>query len=256
MMRGAMHDDTLMAAFTEQAETFNTSAVAHSAPALDDLVALAGPQTSERWLDAACGPGIITRRLAPLVREARGIDLTEAMVDVARRESARAGLANATFAVGDATATGAAAASFDGAVTRFSVHHLPLPIRLVEELARVVRPGGAVVVADHVADEEAGAAAWSQEIERLRDPSHWACLTAAGLRALGARTGLTLEDERLAAIELDFDDWLRRGTADAATHALVQRALDERPEGTECFRVDGGVLRLRLWMGRWRRPAS
>lgn len=256
-MMAAVHDDTLITAFTEQAETFAASAVAYAAQTLDELVAMAAPQPSERWLDAACGPGIVTRRLAPLVREAHGVDLTPAMVDAARRETARAGLANVTFAVGDATATGAAGASFDGAVTRFSIHHLPLPVRLVEELARVVRSGGAIVLADHVADEDPRAAAWSQEIERLRDPSHWACLPPPGLRELGRRAGLTLEDERLAAIELDFDDWLRRGTTDPAAHALVERALTERPGGAEYFAVeprDGRrVLRLRLWTARWRR---
>ena len=41
------------------------------------------------------------------------------------------------------------------------------------------------MVADHLADEDPRAFAWSQEIERLRDPSHWASLTRERLRALG-----------------------------------------------------------------------
>jgi len=50
----------------------------------------------------------------------------------------------------------------------------------------VVRPGGAVVLADHLLDEDPAAAAWSQELERLRDPSHWVSLPLERLRALGA----------------------------------------------------------------------
>jgi 23S rRNA (uracil1939-C5)-methyltransferase len=68
---------------------------------LDRLVGLARPCGHERWLEVACGPGIISRRLAPLVGEVRGVDMTPAMVELARRDAADAGVANATFSVGD-----------------------------------------------------------------------------------------------------------------------------------------------------------
>jgi SAM-dependent methyltransferase len=253
-----MQDDDIVSEFTQQAETFNTSAVARAAETLDELVRVAAPESTDRWLEVACGPGIVSRTLAPLVREVHGVDMTPAMVDVARREAAAAGLGNATFEVGDATALALADDSVDGAVARFTIHHVPVPGRLFDELARVVRPGGAVILADHVADEDVDDAAWSHEIERLRDPSHWACLTVPRLWALAGQAGLVFERERLVPVELDFDDWLRRGSGGASAAPLIERALAERPEGTECFRVtrrDGRrILRLRMWLARWRAP--
>src|SRR4051794_6319229 len=245
--------DPIVAEFSGQAETFNASAVARAPEALDELIRLAGPRPDERWLDAACGPGVVSRALAPLVREVHGVDLTPAMVELARREAAAAGCANATFALGDATALDVPDAAFDGALARFAVHHMPLPGRLFAELARVARPGGAVVVADHVADDDAQAAAWATEIERLRDPSHWASLPVSRLRALGAAAGLTLEAERLLPLRLDYDDWLRRGSGGPAARRLIEGALADPPPGAECFRVRDGVLELRLWLSRWRR---
>src|SRR6478735_1318334 len=144
-----------------------------SADTLGRLVDLIPAAAGARWLDVACGPGLVARGLAPRVGEVHGVDMTPAMVDVARREAAAERLSNAVFSVGDATALDFADATFDGAVTRFSLHHIPLPGRVVAEMARVVRPGGAVIVADHVTSADAGEAAWHQEIERLRDPSHW-----------------------------------------------------------------------------------
>ena len=95
------------------------------------------------------------------------------MLDEARRGGADEKIANVDFSVGDATALEFGDASFDGAVTRLSLHHIPLPGRVVAEMARVVRPGGWVIVGDLVADEADGeVAAWREEIERLRDPSH------------------------------------------------------------------------------------
>lgn len=252
-----MQDETIIAEFTQQAETFNASAVARAPETLDELVRLAAPQASERWLEVACGPGIISRKLGPLVREVHGVDMTPAMVELARREAAKAGLDNATFAVGDATALDLPAASMDGAVARLTIHHVPVPSRLFAELARVVRPGGRIILADHIADADADAAAWSQEIERLRDPSHWACLTLTRLRALGKQAGLGLEHEEVFPMLLDFEDWLRRGSGGLGARRLIERALAERPERADVFQIierEGRrVLKVEMWLARWRR---
>ena len=253
-----MHDDTIVGEFTHQAEAFAASAIANASETLDGLVRLAAPQSDERWLDVACGPGIVCRALAPRVLAVHGVDLTPAMVQVARRESAAAGLRNATFDVGDATALDLPDGDVDGAVARFAIHHIALPGRLFAELARVVRLGGRLVLADHLLDEDAGAAAWSQEIERLRDPSHWASLTLGRLHALAAHAALRIEHESVFTVALDFEDWLARGSGGAAARELVERALAQGPPvEAECFRVverDGRrVLELRMWMARLRR---
>jgi SAM-dependent methyltransferase len=249
--------EQIVGEFTHQAETFATSAVAQSARTLKELLRLAAPHSDQRWLEVACGPGIVSRQLAPRVAAVHGVDLTPAMIEVARREAAAAGADNVSFALGDATALDLADSSFDGAITRFSLHHIPAPGRVISEMARVTAPGGPVVVADHLADEDADAAAWSQEIERMRDPSHWACLSLGRLRRLGAAAGLKLEDEVLLPLELDFDDWLARGSGGIDARDIIETLLADPPDGARSFVVqerDGRrMLGLRMWAGRWTR---
>ena len=168
--------DTIRAEFTHQSRAFNASPLMRSAETLRGLVDFLPTGPSQRWIDVACGPGLVAGALAPRVAHVVGVDMTEAMVDLARAEARREAIANADFRVGDATRLGGQDGEFDGAVTRFSLHHIPLAGRVVAEMARVVRPGGFVVVGDRHAPDEP-AAAWQEEIERLRDPSHWACLT-------------------------------------------------------------------------------
>jgi ubiquinone/menaquinone biosynthesis C-methylase UbiE len=252
-----MHDQTTISAFTAQAEGFNASSAANHAGLLDAILELAAPAAGERWLEAACGPGVVSRRLAPFAGSVTGFDLTPAMIELARKEAAAAGLDNVAFEVADATALPVPDASFDGAVTRFSAHHIPLAGRLFAELARVVAPGGAIVVVDHLADADRDAYAWSQELERLRDPSHWLSLTLGAARRTADAAGLTVERELIIPLELDFDDWLARGHADPAGQALAERALAERPSQAQCFEVvtqnDGArTLRLQIWAARLR----
>jgi SAM-dependent methyltransferase len=253
----AMYEDSIREEFTRQTDSFAGSAAMSAAAVLGTLVEMVPADPVARWLDLACGPGLVSLALAPRVGSVQGVDLTPAMVERAGAEARARGLENVGFGLGDATALEEADGSFDGAITRFSLHHIPVPSRVLAEMARVVRPGGLVVIGDHLTDEIADAAAWHQEIERLRDPTHWASQTPARLRAMGEETGLALEEERVAGIELDFEEWLSRGSGGATAAALIEQLL-ARPAGSECFRVlagdEGRRLQLRYWLSRWRRP--
>jgi SAM-dependent methyltransferase len=251
-----VHDETLIGEFTHQAADFNAIPVFSAEETLGALLEIADPQPDERWLETACGTGHISRELAPRVASVQGIDLTPAMLEQAREAAAAEKLANVSFTLGDATALDLPDGELDAAVTRFSLHHIPLPGRVFAELARVVRPGGKVVVADHVTDEDVDAATWHTEIERLRDPSHWANLTPRQLRARGEEAGLRLEAERLIPFGLDFDGWVERSSAGSGVAPLLERALELRPETARSFEVrsedDRRELRLVYWVSLWR----
>lgn len=255
---GAMYEESIRAEFTHQTESFARNRIATAAETLDVVVDLVPEDREASWLEVACGPAAISRALAPKVGRVQGVDLTPAMVEKAREEAAQEGIDNAEFSVGDATALEFDDASFDGAVTRFSFHHIPAPQRVLVEMARVVRPGGWVIVSDLLTDEDAAVQAWHQEIERLRDPSHWATMMPVRLRAMGEAAGLEPESELQIPVELDYEDWLQRGSGGEAAGELIDRLLEEAPEGAECFQVSGEPGQRRLvfqtMLLRWRRP--
>lgn len=252
-----MYEESIRTEFTHQTESFARNEVATKAETLGALIDLVPEDPQASWLELACGPAAIARALAPRVGRVHGVDLTPAMVEKATTEAASAGLDNAEFSVGDATALEFADGSFDGAVTRFSLHHIPAPGRVVAEMARVVRPGGWVVVSDFIADPDRDVYAAVEEIERLRDPSHWSCLTAEQLRTIGEEFGLELESEQLIPFDLDYDDWLRRGSGGPAAGELIEQLLGRLPEGSGRFRIfesdTGRRLGLVNSLIRWRR---
>lgn len=109
-----------------------------------------------RALDAACGTGRHSRRLADLGHQVVGVDLTPAMM-----ERARAAVPEARFLRGDLSRLPLEAGSVDLAVLALALDHAPDVSGPIGELARVVRPGGRVLISDvHPVLSALGAAAF------------------------------------------------------------------------------------------------
>jgi SAM-dependent methyltransferase len=250
---GAIRDE-----FAHQADSFARSPTMILAETLGVLVDLVPEEPEARWVETACGPGLIARAMAPRVGSVVGIDLTPTMIDKARADATEAGVENVSFEVGDATGLDLPDGSLDGAITRFSLHHIPAPVRVLEEMRRVVKPGGYVVVSDFVTDDDGASAAWQEQIERLRDPSHWALLTPSRIAALGERVGLEPDQERVVPFEIDYEEWLYRGSGGSANAELIERLRSEAPSQAESFVVSGEgadrVLHYRNSLHRWRVP--
>jgi len=252
------HNASIRDEFAHQADSFARSREMSLAETLGAVVELVPEDGTARWAELACGPGLIARAMAPRVGSVVGIDLTPTMVEKARADAAAAGVENVSFEVGDATALPLADDSLDGAITRFSLHHIPAPIRVLEEARRVVKPGGYVIVSDFVTDDDGEAAAWQEQIERLRDPSHWALLTPSRIAALGERVGLEPDLEEVVPFEIDFEEWLNRGSGGPANAELIERLRAEAPPQAASLRVTGEpperTLHYRNSLHRWRVP--
>ncbi|WP_341720944.1 methyltransferase domain-containing protein [Micromonospora sp. FIMYZ51] len=97
-----------------------------------------------RVLDAGCGTGRMSRYLAERGCRVTGVDLSPGMVAVARRD--HPGLA---FTVGSFTALPYPAGRFTGVLLWYSTIHTPPAgqARIFTEAARVLRPGGHLLVA-------------------------------------------------------------------------------------------------------------
>jgi ubiquinone/menaquinone biosynthesis C-methylase UbiE len=99
------------------------------------------PPTGLRWIDVGCGNGAFTElliaRCAPA--EVQGIDPSDGQLDYARK---RSGVHTATFLQGDAMAIPFADARFDAATMALVLVFVPDPRRGIEEMVRVLAPGG------------------------------------------------------------------------------------------------------------------
>lgn len=108
------------------------------------------PLIPHEWVvaDLGCGTGNAAEVLAPCVSRVIAVDQSEAMLGAARKRLA--GSTNVDFVAGDLESLPLADASVDAAVCVLVLHHIPSPERAVREMARVLRPGGVVLIVDMV----------------------------------------------------------------------------------------------------------
>ncbi len=98
-------------------------------------------------LDIGTGTGALLPLLAGTGASLTAVDTSEAMLERARRLCEREGIAGIAFRRADVQDLPFADGSFDAAYCSMVLHHVTRPDRAVGEMARVVRPGGRVVVA-------------------------------------------------------------------------------------------------------------
>ena len=98
-------------------------------------------------LDVGCGTGPMIELLASELPDKNytGLDLTPRMIEVANAKE----LEGARFIVGDAENLPFEDASFDAVICANSFHHYPNPQAFFNEVARVLRPGGKLVLRDY-----------------------------------------------------------------------------------------------------------
>jgi SAM-dependent methyltransferase len=141
----------------------------------DWSLATLAPQPGEVAVDVGCGTGAEVRRLAALVGESGrsvGIEPHPGLRAVATQQAAEEG-SRAEFVDGDAVALPFDDASVDVIRSERVFQHLPDPQAAASEMARVLRPGGRVVIID---------SDWATAVTRPGDPDVQRRLNEATMR--------------------------------------------------------------------------
>lgn len=112
------------------------------------LKEVVGERRFQSMLDLGTGTGRILEIFAPLYVRGIGIDMSREMLNIARANLDRAGTANAQVRQGDIYAPPAPRDSFDLATIHQVLHYLEEPGVAIREAARLLRPGGRLIVVD------------------------------------------------------------------------------------------------------------
>jgi len=116
-----------------------------------DFLAVHGAARGGTWLDVGTGPGRIPIALCQADPNARvlAVDLSEHMLEYARRNVAAAGLDSRIHCERvDAKTLPYRDGTFEAVLSNTIIHHIPEPAAAISEMARMVVPGGTLFVRD------------------------------------------------------------------------------------------------------------
>jgi SAM-dependent methyltransferase len=184
------HDRAILDQFTRQAEGFAARPALHSDAVLDLIVAAAALGAGDRAIDLACGTGSVVCALAARAAQVVGIDMTDAMLDQARKRATEMRIANVEWRRGSIYAAPYDDGTFDAVTCRFAFHHLEDPAAAFAEMLRLAAPGGRIVLCDGLASDDPDKARAFNAMERWRDPSTVAFRTLDDLSRLFSGSGL------------------------------------------------------------------
>jgi ubiquinone/menaquinone biosynthesis C-methylase UbiE len=201
--------ESIRHSFARQAETMSNSPIFSAKDGPGTVAQASGHGPGRRCIDVGCGPGIVLEVLARRGGEVVGVDATPEMVQRAQERCRRANLDNVEVLAGLCESLPFPDRHFDAVVSRTVLHHVADPHTVMAEMARVLRPGGRMVVVDVVSSDASEESDLQNALEIMRDPSHVRMLGRSEFQRLGQPLGLRLIEQRHWVQHRDLGEWLR-----------------------------------------------
>ena len=215
------HQEQIVYQFSKQAVPF--AKLPGHLSAMQMLIELSNAHPEDTALDVACGPGLVACEFAPLVRHIEGIDITEAMIEQARKRQEVAGLKNVFWYIGTVDPLPYSDSRFSLVMTRYSFHHFLNPQQVLKEMIRVSCPGGRILVADVVLPPDKVAA--YDRMEKMRDPSHVNALTTGDLDGWFSAAGLTECRRSGYTVDVELEAQLRASFPEPGNEARLREMI-------------------------------
>lgn len=201
-------------------------------------------------LDVGSGIGLLTLLSAARgASEAIGIDVSLSMLE--RAEFIRLSNANhfarsVNFRLAPAQAMPFRSERFDAIFCRIVLSQARAPEQVLSEIFRVLKPGGILILADLITDDDPVKRATQNAIESKRNPCHVAARTQGAYLDLLADTGFDIVAESFAVFERDLEQWLAEIQTPpedrVAVREMVEASLETDAAGMNARRVADRLL--------------
>jgi ubiquinone/menaquinone biosynthesis C-methylase UbiE len=160
------------------------------------------------------------------------------MLEKAREYILAQGVNNARFQVADAEHLPFAAESFDRVTCRIAPHHFPNIPQFVQEVARVLKPGGMFLLIDCMAPSDPQLDTFDNTVEKWRDSSHGRSCTVEEWQTFLKDAGLSIEHIEFFRKTHEYDDWTARSQMSPGEKAkLAQFILESNDRIQNYFEI-------------------
>ncbi len=191
-----------------------------------------------RAIDLGTGAGFTAFAAAEYAGLVVASDLTLEMLLETRRIAGDRGLHNVGLCQNRAEELPFATDSIDLVTCRAAGHHFSDLGAAFDEIHRILKPGGSLVMADSVSPEDDALADWYNDVELRRDFSHVENRKVSVLLQMLEDRGLKVVEQFDERTYMTFNDWVKRtATPDAEVASLRRDFLSATPHARETFLI-------------------
>lgn len=202
-----MNQKEIKESFANQATQFSQNPILNNDEHLNVIVNMCSIAEEDWVLDLGCGTGLLTQVIEEKTKRVVGLDLTREMLDEAQLQSKKKDK-SVLYILGDAEKLPFLDGQFDCVMTRLTIHHFPQPIKIVKELARVLKPNGRMIISDIISDRDPEKQKNHNKVEQLRDPSHVKFLNEEEILEVIQEAGLVIDGIKKWDTKRELDEWM------------------------------------------------
>lgn len=226
--------------FGPQAAMYATSQVHIHDNRLTTLQRMIAEAPASRWtIDLGTGAGFTAFAASEYADRVVASDVTLEMLLETRRIAGHRRLGNVGLCQNRAEELPFATDSIDLVTCRAAGHHFTDLGAAFDEIHRILKPGGSLVMADSVSPEDDALALWYNDVELRRDFSHVENRKVSVLLKMLEDRGLKVVEQHDERTYMMFNDWVNRtATPEAEVVALRRDFLNASPPARDTFHIE------------------
>jgi SAM-dependent methyltransferase len=186
-----------------------------------DVLGFSRVERGASVIEVGAGTANFVSLFLPVASRVVAADLTPGMLRVARQR-----VPTISAVASDGARLALASGSFDLVTSAHAVHHIPDPVPVFREMARITAPHGRIMVVDLTAPDDPAQAARADEVMTIRDPSHATSRTVDAMRALLGEAELRILDHRIVERSKHVSEWMWPGEFPEDRITAVRRYVE------------------------------
>ena len=199
---------TIRRQFDLQADKFSNWSVTRNIDYMQQYAEFCGLIENDTLLDVACGTGEYAIYCARKIKKVCGVDLSNKMIEVARKNAHNLKLENISFEVQDVLKLRFESNRFSIVNCKSAFHHFDDYEKNICEMKRCCKTGGRISVQDIIAYESPKINNYFERMENLIDISHNKTLSADHIARLFHNNNIATVRSRVVNIELNLQEYI------------------------------------------------
>ena len=200
--------NTIRQQFNLQAEKFSNWEITQNIENMKQYSEFCGISEDDKLLDVACGTGDYAIYCAQIIKQAYGVDLSNKMIEIARKNANKLQVNNLSFKVQDVIELPFETDQFSIVNCKSAFHHFEDYGKNINEMRRCCILGGRIAIQDIVAHENRIINDYFERMENLIDISHNKTLSVDFIKKLFTDNNIKILRTHVVNVELSLNEYI------------------------------------------------